>query len=187
MNTDYWTVLDDSERDQWAYSPRRTVGPLTFGTERDEAVATMAAHGYTAEQSHLGTWQRTSRSEWRVAFGKPESRWGRPAVKCYFVEGVGLTCVLVDGLLGPQVTHAGMRLIGRVPSELAREAEAYADRHGAGLRASLGGDLYLDGCELELGAQRAGDSVVTWALFFHTADIAGTSWDIAPAEVWRHW
>ncbi|WP_327309635.1 hypothetical protein OG730_41140 [Streptomyces sp. NBC_01298] len=61
------------------------------------------------------------------------------------------------------------------------------DQHNVGLRSSPGGDLYVDGFEIELGAQRAGDVVVTWALFCNPGEIAGTSWDIAPAEVWHHW
>ncbi|MFD7698540.1 hypothetical protein [Streptomyces caelestis] len=187
MNTDHWTALPDSEREQWGYAPRRTIGPLAFGMDRDRAVTVMAGHGFAAEHHHMGAWHATDRVQRRVAFRRPGPWWSRPALKCYFVEGAGLTCVLVDGLLGPQVTHGGIRLIGRVPSELAREMEAYAVEHDTGLRYSPGGDLSVDGFEIELGAQRAGDAVVTWALFFHTGDIAGTSWDIAPSEVWRHW
>ncbi|MGN9796441.1 hypothetical protein ACTMTU_35930 [Streptomyces sp. OZ13] len=86
-------------------------------------------------------------------------------MKGYFVEGAGLTCVLVDGRLGPQVTHEGIRLIGRVPSELFEDMESYAVRHDVGLRSSPGGDLFVDGFEIDLGAQRAGDAVVIWARF----------------------
>ncbi|ESU46875.1 hypothetical protein K7395_09240 [Streptomyces filamentosus] len=131
----------------------------------------------------------TGRTQWRVEFLKPGPvAWSRRGgVKCYFIEGAGLTCVLVDGLLGPQVTHEGIRLIGRVPSELCRDRETYALEHDLGLRSSPGGDLSVEGFEIEPGAQRAGDTAVTWALFFNTGPIAGTSWDIAPAEVWHHW
>ncbi|MEV7179643.1 hypothetical protein [Kitasatospora sp. NPDC093679] len=187
MNVDPWAPLDDSERDRWGYAPRRTVGPLSFGMERADAVAVMAGCGFTAEQRDIGAWQATHRSQWRVAFGKEGLRWSRwPAVTCYFVEGAGLTCVLVDGLTGPQVTHEGIRLIGRVPSELSAEMEAFAIERDVRILACLGGDLSCEGFELELGAQRAGDAVVSWALFFDTGEIAGTSWDIAPAEVWHH-
>lgn len=187
VNTDYWAVLEDSKRDEWEYVPRQTIGPLDFGMDRDDAATAMAEHGFTAEQHNMGGWHSTGRIQWRVEFGKLSPRWSRPAVKCYFVEGAGLTCVLVDGLVGPQVTHEGIRLIGRVPSELSREMEAYVIEHDTGLRSSPGGDLSVDSFEIELGTQRAGDTVVTWALFFNTGEIAGTSWDIAPAEVWHHW
>ncbi|MFE6222437.1 hypothetical protein [Streptomyces sp. NPDC057854] len=56
-----------------------------------------------------------------------------------------------------------------------------------GLRSTGGGELVAEGIEVHLGAQRAGDAVVTWALFSRPGDIAHTSWDVAPAEVWRHW
>ncbi|WP_234443413.1 hypothetical protein [Streptomyces sp. NRRL B-24484] len=96
MNADRWTPLDDSERDGWGYVPRRTVGPLGFGMAPADAVAAMAGCGFTAEQRNIGAWQATHRSQWRVAFDRPGVRRGRwPAVTCYFVDGVGLTCVLV--------------------------------------------------------------------------------------------
>ncbi|MFE4425187.1 hypothetical protein [Streptomyces sp. NPDC056817] len=187
MNTDCWAALAESEREQWGYAPRQTIGPLCFGMDRHDAVTTMAGHGFTAEQNEIERWNR-GRSQWRVQFHRAEADgWKRPAVKCYFVEDVGLTCVLVDGLRGPQVTYEGIRLIGRVPSQLSQEMEAYATEHDAGIRFSPGGDMFVDGFEIELGAQRAGDNVVTWALFFDTREIAGSSWDIAPAEVWSHW
>lgn len=189
VNTDYWTMLGDSERDQWMYVPRQTIGPLRFGMDREEAVTVMAAYGFAAEQSNMGSWHSTGRAQWRVEFLKPRPvTWSRPGgVRCYFIEGAGLTCVLVDGLFGPQVTHEGIRLIGRVPSELYQDMETYALEHDLGLQTSPGGDLFVKGFEIELGAQRAGDTAVTWALFFNTGTIAGTSWDIAPAEVWHHW
>ncbi|MFD9030986.1 hypothetical protein ACFVZW_07540 [Streptomyces sp. NPDC059567] len=55
-----------------------------------------------------------------------ELAWSRSALECYFGEGAGLTSVLVDGLLGPYVSHEGIRLIGRVPSELSEDMKAYA-------------------------------------------------------------
>ncbi|MGW5094244.1 hypothetical protein ACWEQ1_05175 [Streptomyces nodosus] len=187
VNTDDWTVLADSERAQWGYAPRQAIGPLSFGMERGDAVAAMAEHGFVPELHDMGGWHSTGRSQWRVEFRERGPHRSRPAVKCYFVEGVGLTCVLVDGLLGPQVTYEGIRLIGRVPSELSQEMEAYATAHDTGITFSPGGDMVVVGFEIELGAQRAGDAVMTWALFFDARDIAGSSWDIAPAEVWRHW
>ncbi|MFE4049718.1 hypothetical protein [Streptomyces sp. YIM B13518] len=108
-------------------------------------------------------------------------------MKRSFAEGAGPTCVLVDGLLGPQVTPEGIRLTGRVPSELAREVEAYAVEHDTGLRYSPGGDLFVDGFGIEPGARRAGDAVVTRAPSFRTGDIAGASRELVPAEVRRHW
>ncbi|MFI5766895.1 hypothetical protein ACIA8F_38940 [Streptomyces sp. NPDC051563] len=161
---------------------------MSFGMDQQAALAAMKGHGFTGQQDEIERWN-TACARWRITFHKADSdRWSRPAVKCYFVEGVGLTCVLVDGLRGPQVTHRGIRLIGRVPSELSEEMEAYAMAQGIGVRFNREADMLHDGLEqaIERGAQRAGDTVVTWALFFNLGEIAGTSWDIAPTEVWHH-
>ncbi|MFC7217929.1 hypothetical protein ACFQLX_07070 [Streptomyces polyrhachis] len=186
MDTDYWAVLADWERERWAYVPHQGVGPLSFGVDRHEAVTVMAGHDFAAEESEIERWS-PERAQWRVRFRRAEAVGQRPAVTCYFVEGVGLTCVLVDGLRGPQVTCEGIRLIGRVPSELDAEMEAHALERGLGIRFSPTGDLGWPEFEFDRGAQRAGDAVVSWASFCHGGEIAGTSWDIAPAEVWRYW
>ncbi|MET9771384.1 hypothetical protein AB0H47_17655 [Streptomyces globisporus] len=185
MDMNGWAVLEDSKREQWGYVPRQLVGPLVFGVDRREAVAVMAGHGFAAEEREIDRWS-PQRAQWRVEFGRMGSDKHRPAVKSYFVEGVGLTCVLVDGIRGPQVTCEGIRLIGRVPSELDSEMEACAVERGLGIMYCLSGDLCWPGFEFDRGGQRAGDAVVSWASFFNTGEIAGTSWDITPAEVWRH-
>ncbi|WP_236063679.1 hypothetical protein [Streptomyces poriferorum] len=185
VKTDYWVVLADTEREQWGYEPSKTLGPLSFGTTRREAVSVMAEHGFSSAESEIERWN-PQRAQWRVEFSRAQSDDRRPAVKCYFVEGVGLTCVLVDGLCGPQVILRGLRLIGRVPSELDAEMEAHALEQGFGIWYCLGGDLSWSGFEFDRGTQRAGDGVVSWASFFNTAGIAGTSWDITPAEVRHH-
>ncbi|GHD15195.1 hypothetical protein GCM10010334_75080 [Streptomyces finlayi] len=187
MNTDLWVVLADSERRRWEYFPRQSIGPLRFGMERQEAITAMGEHGFTATQEDLGLWCDGKRAQWRLEFRRAASHYlDRAVAKCYFVEGVGLSCVLVDGLCGPQVTHEGIRLVGRVPSELNQEMEAYALETGEGFRINGEGDVYCDSFVMERGTQRAGDSVVTWALFYDLRGIAGTSWDMAPTEVWHH-
>lgn len=49
------------------------------------------------------------------------------------------------------------------------------------------GDLCWPDFEFDRGAQRAGDTVLSWASFFNAGEIASSSWDITPAEVWHHW
>lgn len=58
VNTDHWAVLEDSERDQWTYVPRQTIGPLGFGMDRDGAVTAMAERGFTAERHNMGVGTR---------------------------------------------------------------------------------------------------------------------------------
>ncbi|MEV7683659.1 hypothetical protein AB0O64_34735 [Streptomyces sp. NPDC088341] len=74
-----------------------------------------------------------------------------------------------------------------MPSELSAEMEAWALKRGEGIWYGPAGDLGWPGFEFDRGAQRAGDTVVSWAVFFDTGKIAGTSWGINPEEVWHHW
>ncbi|MEU9943665.1 hypothetical protein [Streptomyces lavendulae] len=182
---EYWTVLDEAEREQWDHVPLRAVGPLAFGMSRQDAVARMSEQGFTADPAPCVRWN-AARGQWRVDFRRGAERWRQMAVTCYFVEGVGLTCVLVDGLRGPQVTFEGMRLIGRVPSELDREIETYLELHDLDLRYSSTADVSGNDCGFERGAQRAGDVVVSWAVFANPEGIAYTLYDVIPREVWLH-
>lgn len=108
-------------------------------------------------------------------------------MECYFYADGELAYVQVDGRVGPQVTCEGIRLIGRVPSQLAQEMEAHATRHDIGVRYSPTGDFSCDGFQLELGAQRVGDRVVSWALFFVSGDDHSNTRDNAPKTVWHRW
>ncbi|WP_442693077.1 hypothetical protein [Streptomyces pseudogriseolus] len=93
MDMGYWAVLADSEREQWGYVPCQTLGPLSFGDHRHDVVAIMAGLGFAAEEREIERWS-PQRAQWRVEFRRAEWDKHRPAVKCYFVEDVGLTCVL---------------------------------------------------------------------------------------------
>ncbi|MFJ5812267.1 hypothetical protein [Streptomyces sp. NPDC093093] len=95
---------------------------------QETVVAALAAQGYTAElDGHGPGWDP-------VRFAKEDTPLSRAAVECSFHEDGELACVHVDGRLGPQVTCEGIRLIGRVPSQLAQEMEAHATKHDTGLR-----------------------------------------------------
>ncbi|WP_328457751.1 hypothetical protein OG780_43250 [Streptomyces sp. NBC_00386] len=185
VNTDYWAVLADSDREQWGFVPRRTVGPLDFGVDRHEAVTIMAGHGFVAEECEIERWN-PQRAQWRVEFRRAESDEHQPAVKCYFIEGVGLTCVFVDGLHGPQVTCEGIRLIGRVAWELDAELEAGAVERGLSWWYCPTGYVCWADFSFERGAQVAGDTLLSWASFGNPGELANSSWDMAPAEVRHH-
>ncbi|MFG2113491.1 hypothetical protein ACGFRB_12790 [Streptomyces sp. NPDC048718] len=176
-----WPVLPDAERDQWVYVPGRTLGPLRMDMSEAEAVAALAAHGFTPKRAgHGARWDP-------VGFVKEDGLSGLSAVECYFLTDGELAYVVVDGRRGPQVTCEGIRLIGRVPSELAGEMEAHAIAHGTGLRFGAGGDPCCHGFQLELGAQRVGDGLVSWALFFDAGDDHSVASDAAPTGVWHRW
>jgi hypothetical protein len=174
-------VVSDVERDQWVYVPGRTLGPLRMDMSEAEVVTALAAHGFIPER-------RCSSQEWHLIwFAKDDGRSGRAPVECYFGGDGSLACVFVDGHRGPQVTCEGIRLIGRVPSELAQEMEAHALAHGTGLRFGASGDVCCDRFQLELGGQRAGDRVVSWAVFFDAGDDHSIARDAMPEGVWRAW
>ncbi|MGW6976932.1 hypothetical protein [Streptomyces sp. NPDC054952] len=65
--------------------------------------------------------------------------------------------------------------------------EAHATKYETGLRFSPTGDIFCDGFQLELGAQRVGDHVVSWALFFVAGDDHSITRDSAPEAVWHRW
>lgn len=184
MSEDCRVTLADAEREVWEHTPYEAVGPLRFGVGREEAVDVMAELGFTSSERQI---VHFTRKEWCVEFRRSVSGGRRPAVKAYFNDPVGMTCLLVDGLCGPQVTCEGIRLIGRVPSELDAELEARAEEEGRGIWFSPSGDLGWPEYGFDRGSQCAGDSVVSWASFHNTMGIAGTSHDITPREVWEHW
>ncbi|MFJ9080284.1 hypothetical protein ACIRO3_34360 [Streptomyces sp. NPDC102278] len=65
--------------------------------------------------------------------------------------------------------------------------EAHAIKYDNGLRFSPTGDIFCDGFPLELGAQRVGDHVVSWALFFAAGDDHSITRNSAPEVVWHRW
>ncbi|MEV6163920.1 hypothetical protein AB0L71_18635 [Streptomyces sp. NPDC052052] len=181
MDTGMWPVLPDTERDQWNYLPGRTLGPLRMNMQQEEVIAAMAAHGFTAQpDGYSPGWDC-------LRFAKEGAPMSQAAVECYFHADGELAYVQVDGRLGPQVTCEGIPLIGRVPSQLAQEMEAHATKHDTDLRFSPTGDFFCDGFQLELGAQRVGDHVVSWALFFVAGDDHSITRDEAPKVVWQRW
>ncbi|MFF5390184.1 hypothetical protein ACFY5H_17630 [Streptomyces sp. NPDC013012] len=181
MDTGMWPVLPDVERDQWDYLPGRTLGPLRMDMHREEVVAALAVHGFTARPGGYGPGWKT------VCFAKDDAPTSQAPVECYFHADGELAYVHVDGRLGPQVTCEGIRLIGRVPSQLAREMEAHAIEYDTGLRFSPSGDVSCDRFQLEIGAQRAGDHIVTAAVFFVAGEDHSVARDNAPEAVWWRW
>ncbi|MFC7217924.1 hypothetical protein ACFQLX_07045 [Streptomyces polyrhachis] len=148
---------------------------------QEEVIAALAVHGFTTRyDGYSPGWDP-------VRFTKKDTPTSQAPVECYFHEDQELAYVLVDGRLGPQVTCEGIRLIGRVPSQLAQEMEAHALKYDTGLRFSPTGDLSCDGFQLEIGAQRAGDYVMSCALFFVAGDDHSVMCDGAPNAVWHRW
>ncbi|MER5843449.1 hypothetical protein [Streptomyces prasinus] len=106
-------------------------------------------------------------------------------MECYFHTNGELVYVRFDGRLGPQVSCEGIRLIGRIPSQLAQEMEAHAIKHDTGLQFSPSGGISCYGFQLEIGAQRADDRIIYSTLLFVAGDDQSITRDSAPDAVWH--
>jgi hypothetical protein len=152
-----WDVLDEEQRPQWTFTPFVNVGPLRFGMTpaqvREAVDGLMTSHvsqGYYGQES----WIRFELAGLR-----------KPAVTTYFDEAVGLACVVVHALAGPQVTLDGMRLVAQVPSRLEDEFLEYATARGKEPRFSQTADPGSELLGLVIRPQRAGDVVLTRPVF----------------------
>jgi hypothetical protein len=153
-----WAIVAEADREQWDYTPFVHVGPLRYGMTHDEAVAAM--RGFVSEQSRM----RASGAEvakFRTETASP----GKHAVIAYFSAVDSLYCVVIDALRGPQVTLDGLRLVGRPPSELNAEIEAYTEQHGIGLVFYPTGECGAEEFGYVPGVQRAGDALLTSPAF----------------------
>ncbi|MGW4891371.1 hypothetical protein ACWEQL_03755 [Kitasatospora sp. NPDC004240] len=167
-----WDVLPDSERQQWAFDPFVSVGPLRFGMSSDEASAALGGVRATVRQHD---------SHWNIAC----HTYLRLGVKLYFVADESLCGVSVDALRGPQVLADGVALVGRVPSEL--EQWLFDRAESRETRTEL---FYLPGAEagsLTLGVvlcvQRAGDRLVTRPVFL-PAEAMEDVYHYLPSDAW---
>jgi hypothetical protein len=142
-----WVPLDESEREQWTFIPLTAVGPLRFGMTYDEAVAAL---GGIRPAPYLS---------------RRRAQFDEPTVTTYYNESKTLACVAIDAMHGPQVTMDGLRLTGRVPSELRQQFEDYVAAHGIGLFISSQADPGSEELGLVLRAQRAEDVLLTRPVF----------------------
>jgi hypothetical protein len=87
-----------------------------------------------------------SQEDWSAGTGwaefaapyRPGSPFWGAALDVYFDGPVGLACVAVNALRGPQVTLDGIELVGRTPSRVEERFIDYADRRAwsCGIRSS---------------------------------------------------
>ncbi|GAA2213058.1 hypothetical protein GCM10009850_085200 [Nonomuraea monospora] len=144
----------------------------------------METQGYTFDDvpkvDEFGPFEQ-SRMEFR-AMGAPAYR---VSVVTYYVGSMGLICVTIDALSGPQVSLDGIRLIGRPPSELSAELITYLEKTGREVRFTPEGDVGSDELGMYPRAQRAGDVLLTRLVFGKPNDWAGTMYDLMPADEWH--
>ncbi|GGQ78873.1 hypothetical protein GCM10010195_38290 [Kitasatospora griseola] len=114
MRPDPWAVAADADRALWDYTPLERVGPLRFGMSVAEAVDAMPACGFTSDMvSELGRFGPFKQV--RTRFRATDAPFHRADVVAYYVGPMGLTCLAVDALTGPQVTLEGILLVGSPP------------------------------------------------------------------------
>ncbi|MEV6966172.1 hypothetical protein AB0M47_13740 [Hamadaea sp. NPDC051192] len=154
-------MLPDDERMRWEFRPLAGVGPLRFGMTCTEVVRVL----YPGRGLSLRS------------FGELHEH----GVTVYCSDDA-LFCVAVDGLIGPQVTLDGERLVGRVPSQLEQWAFGYREQRDLTLRYSHAADPELFELGLILRVQRAGDSVISRPVFL--AEPADVPWDVVPRREW---
>jgi hypothetical protein len=148
--------LDDVYRARWKFVPFTGVGPLYFGMTHEEVAAAL---GESATIINSDGNKPDVHSRGRSA------QFYQIAVTTYYRDSDNLSCIAVDALHGPQVTLDDVRLVGRVPSELAREFVQYTMSHGISAVYSQQGDPGADELGLLLRAQRAGDILLTRPVF----------------------
>lgn len=181
---DLWAVVDESVRAQWDYAPLERVGPLHFGMSPQEAAAAMEPQGFTFDGvSEIGKLGPVT--EQCMRFRAVRAPRHRGDVTAYYVGPVGLTCVAVDALAGPQVTVDGIRLVGRPPSALAAELIAHLEKTGRGILFTPEGDVGSETLGIHPRAQRAGDVLLTRPVFGKPNDWANTLDDCIPADEWN--
>ncbi|MFD8216813.1 hypothetical protein ACFV2U_24460 [Streptomyces sp. NPDC059697] len=174
-------MVAESERVQWDCVPLERVGPLRFGMDPQDAVAAMEVRGFTADTTSLprnfGPFKQQC-----TRFRRTGTPLYRVDAVAYYVESMGLTCITIDALTGPQVTLDGLRLVGQRPSELAAELAAYLDKLGKEAGITPEGDIGSQELGILPRAQRAGDILLTRVVFGRPNDWANTMFDCIPAE-----
>ncbi|MEU8619473.1 hypothetical protein [Streptomyces sp. NPDC048623] len=149
-----WRVVDEADRVQWEMLPGVGVGPLKFGMSHNEAAAAIA--DVLSPLTTRGGYGSPVESAEFSLVGAAIA----PAVTAYYDVG-RLACVAVNALRGPQVTLDGLRLVGRVPSELEDAFAEYTSTNGHDLRYSQHADPGSETLGLVLRTQRAGDVVLS--------------------------
>ena len=174
-----------AERDEWSYLPAVGVGPLRFGMTVDE-VAEAAGMLGRSSISELPRDHAIFSPTWKIEVHRRGVAPSEPAVTTYVSQAVGLFCVAVDAVHGPQVAHDGLTLVGRDLSELERDAIAYAEAADGHFRWTPEGYAGPDDPGVVMRAQLVGQVLRSRPLFMVTRDGANTAWDSLPREEYRN-
>ena len=157
-----WETLNEVERGLWEVFPLEGIGPLRFGMSHDEVQ--LAVGGVMATSISL---RRSSGPVGSATFGLRNGKPLRPSLtlSTYFDEAGGLACVAIDARNGPQAILDGVRLVGRVPSELEEQFSEYLEARDQGIVFSQYWDPSSELLGLVLRAQRVDDVVLSRPIF----------------------
>ncbi len=170
--------------DEWSYTPAVGVGPLRFGMTVGEVVGAAEVLGPTRVADcvrHHAIFSPT----WRVEVHRRRAAPSPPAVTAYVSHAVGLFCIAIDAVYGPQVANGGLLLVGRDLSELESDAIAHAEAMHAHIRYTPEGYAGPDDPGVVTRGQLVGQVLRSRPLFMVTRDGANTEWDSIPSEEYR--
>ncbi|MGD1222163.1 hypothetical protein AB9Q10_27510 [Streptomyces krungchingensis] len=181
-----WSVVDDAERAQWSFVPFEAVGPLRFGMSIEEVAPAMDAEGFASSYSYMTLPYGALAQDAGFHPKDAPLYMGEEAVTAYYRKSGALAAVAVDALRGPQVSLDGLRLIGRVPSELSEQLHGYAEDRGMVDTVFVDGDARSEELGLLVRIQRAGDILLTRVFFVADfQDWANTVHDCVPIHEWE--
>ena len=178
-----WSIVDDAERAQWNFVPFEAVGPLRFGMSIEEATTVMGAQGFTG--THSSMTRPHGALVQQAGFRFTDAPLYEEAVTVYGRKSGDVAAVAVDALCGPQVCIDGLRLVGRVPSELTDQLHSYAEKRDMAPTISVEGDAISEELGLLVRAQRASDILLSRVFFVGAfQDWAYTVHDCVPVDEW---
>ncbi|GGX85724.1 hypothetical protein [Streptomyces fructofermentans] len=164
-NTGVWPVRAEQERQQWEWSPLKSVGPLGFGMSPQEVAAALCEE----PASRHGRFPLGPPWEGPAQWNLEADRFDRVGVTAHYSGGhdgrPALGAVTVHGRTGPQVDFAGIRLIGMSVTAVDTALTRYTEGADPGLVFGCAGDLGVDGLNMYVRATRAGDAMVSEARF----------------------
>lgn len=165
-NSGSWPVKTDQERSHWAWSPLKAVGPLRFGMAPRQVADALGGEVPASRQGHFPYWWwgRGAAGQWTLT----DDRFQQAGVTAHYRYPQGLPvlgAVTVHGRTGPQITHAGIPLIGATPSRLDEAMLQHIENHDLGLLFTPSGSPIPPGLQFDVNAIRAGDTAISEVTF----------------------
>ncbi|WP_307671874.1 hypothetical protein [Streptomyces sp. V4I2] len=172
-NSVSWPVKTDEERSHWDWSPQQAIGPLQFGMTPQQVADALGGEVPAGRQGHFPYWWRRSGAagQWTLT----DDRFEQTGVSAHYSYPKGLPvlgAVTVHGRTGPQITYAGIHLIGATPSRLDAAMLQHIEDHDLGLLFTPSGSLVPSGLQMDINVTRAGDTAISEVTF------ASADWEL---------